>query len=273
MKKYGLLFLVLCLGVTMLSGCDWLTSSMVEIDVLPYESETENETPDQTTDTVSDVDIENLVTDAYCETIYYDVDWIEDTVVADYAVPQINLDSDEIVALNEDIYDTYYGLVEESLFYYEESEHSNYTNRGICYEWAVDGDVLSLMITNLGDPNFYGTYYQALNISVSEQRELTTEEMMEIAGVDREQIKTALGSAYFDDSEWLYADGNVDREDSQYENTVADSNIDSVELYRNADGDIYVIGWVYSNVGADKYEHAVNMTQQTINDLYLAYTA
>ncbi len=288
MKKYGLLFLVLCLGVTMLSGCDLIASKIpdLSLDILDQNADDTVDVTDTATATTTvapvtepttapteavdqpTVDLELLVTDAYYKKIDYYEELNSRDVTLEYAIPQINLDGEAIVAVNEEIMAYYQSIVDDELTAYEEG-YSNICY-SIAYEWTVNDDVLSLLITvklDWAEPMPYRVY----NVSISEARLLSAEEMYEIADLDADTIREMLGSYYFD----MY--GNLSPSDfgdyyyDQLENTLADENVQRAEIYLDENGGACVIGQVYSMAGADYYSYIIAVDGYVPNADYTAY--
>ena len=84
---------------------------------------------------MASIDFENLVSDALSYSGSGEMEGFE------YHIPKINLDDSATVQLNQEIYDALkYERLEADVSEYGYAEHS------ASYEWAVNGDMLSLVI-------------------------------------------------------------------------------------------------------------------------------
>lgn len=93
-----------------------------------------------------------------------------------YAIPVIGLNSEEILNLNKEIYRAQYPLIQEGLTNVTDVERLLNTN----YYWSVNGDLLSLVISN----SYGGPWYEngVYVISIPEQKILAPNEVVSQAG-------------------------------------------------------------------------------------------
>lgn len=200
----------------------------------------------------------------------------EDTSTPDFphkfAIPKINIDSSEIDDLNTQIYDAMYPTIQDEIDKFEENGFWFYNN--ISYEWAVNEDVLSLMIHwDLPAESGAGKW-DIYNISVSGKRIMTKEELLSAYGISeaeyREKVKQALVSEYLDYAMgWYYeSNGADDFFLKQLNNTGADSNIDIAQPFINKDGQLCAVGECYSLAAGNHYPHQVNLETFELSEYY-----
>lgn len=210
------------------------------------------------------------------DTLVEDAFSYEDTSTPDFphtfAIPKINIDSSEIDDLNTQIYDEMYPTIQDEIDGFEENGFWFYDN--ISYEWAVNEDVLSLMIHwDLPAENGAGKW-DIYNISVSGKCIMTKEELLSAYGISeadyREKVKQALVSAYLDYAMGTYYDANGadDFFLKQLDKTGADSNIDAAQPFINEDGQLCMIGERYSLVEGDSYPCLLNLETFELSEYY-----
>ena len=93
---------------------------------------------------------------------------------SNYHIPQIDLPGPNIEAINREIYNDY---IAPSAGYVD----------AVSYEWAVNGDILSLVIFATTEDGALRTY-SAYNVSISQCRLLSDDELYAAAGVDAPEI-------------------------------------------------------------------------------------
>jgi len=183
----------------------------------------------------------DLVEDAY----YYENvrTYGDEQHVEVMSIPVINLDSDAVRDLNKTIYLTFYSQIQEALTQPDQVEkliESTYT-------WNVNGDILSLVIyTRYGGPWHEYTVY---NISISEKRLLSGEEVIAAAGWTHDQYQetvTTILEAQFQETNLDQLDpSNADTAaifDQQLADTISPENVAASMPYLNGDGELCIIG-------------------------------
>lgn len=200
-------------------------------------------------------DTRQLVSDAYSETRSFSLsssDPLKEQMVVSYTIPQINLKGDEIKQINDEIYNNLYDDIQYSLKTIDElGVPTGIRDAG--YNWYVTDDVLSLIVYH--GPIFTsegGERYWVYNISISEKRLLSDEEVYTEAGFTGKEYykraKEALGSCYWE---------GVDRNDNfikQHkadfntflQKTISDENVEASYPYINGDGQLCLLGIKYS---------------------------
>lgn len=226
----------------------------------------------------------DLVTDAYAnDCIYtaniynYETEKSEKTeITCMYRIPRVNLSSSDVEKINSEIYNSLSPIIEDAVAEIDEYGYP-YTSDEVIYDWSVNGDVLSLVIRNSSYPDSSGGYeYMVYNISVSTGNRLSKNELLSVAGVSQENYRDmlwkALGSAYFQGKE-SYIDqvGYDDFFRTQLENTLSEDNIQSCVPYFNEDGQLCIIGAIYSLAAADFYYHEINLGDFVINPAFSEY--
>ena len=186
-----------------------------------------------------------------------------------FAIPQINLDSEEIRSLNEEIYrEIYTNLVEDLLENWDDRQNGG---EEVTYVYYEAGDVLSLVI-EVHPVSWEWTDYYVYNVSVSEGRMLSDDEVIAQSGVEdfRKTVKQAL-ETYFWESYPAQDTFMGDFYNEQLDRTRAQSNINEAVPYLNDDGELCVIAPIYSLAGAAYYLHSVNLEDFEYQSWYSGY--
>ncbi len=222
---------------------------------------------------------QNYVTDAYAkEDTYIDNKYNSVTgkfenvqVVGTFRIPQINLDSADVKRINEEIYNKMHPLAEAGL---SEISFSGYpeTSKEIVYHWAVNKDILSLVVKN----SSYVDTYIVYNISVSTGKELNRSAVIKASGLSQdayyETAKKVLGSNYWKSwdpsDEFFNSQSNVDIFNKALNRTVANENIDQAYPYFNDRGQLCVVVRQYSIAAADFYWQDLNMVDYALSPYY-----
>ena len=209
---------------------------------------------------MASIDFENLVTDAYRESI---TDY-DDTSV--WAIPKIMLDDPDVVKINEEIWaELYDNTVQNTL---ETVLQGGSVGNGISYQWAVNEDILSLCIRC--DPwDWAWTDFYVYNVSVSTGKELSDRKVYQAAGFTssdyRERVKEAAGSSFWsgfpEDPSWMenFDPYYAELFNTQLERTIAQENIDQAIPFLNKDGQLCIVIPVYSIAAADYYWTLLNL--------------
>ena len=201
------------------------------------------------------IDYNNLVTDAYNE----------EFGGRHFSIPQINLNSDAVTTINAEIWDTLYtGVVEDILAWWKTEQYEGYEY--ISYQWAVNDDILSVLIeSHPVDWNWID--YYVYNISLSTGTLLSDEEVVSASkiSVDEyyEQAKQVLGSSFWSnwkrDSANFYSKDFVDFFNQCLQKTLSTSNVDTAMPFFNDKGQLCIVAPMYSMAGADYYLTVLNM--------------
>lgn len=213
----------------------------------------------------TNIDYENLVTDAYADEITGEYG---DCI---FAIPQINIAGGAIEAVNKEIWDELYvGVVEEiqTNLPYVGGEY-------IKYDWAVKGDILSLWIESHPVDWAWWDYY-VYNISVSDRALISKESLLNSYGLGiseyNELVRKALySSAYSSLSVMVDANpdpGTVAFANEILSNTTSDANMAEARPFFDKNGCLCIVGLVYSPAGADAYYHIINLEDFEVSDEY-----
>ena len=162
------------------------------------------------------------------------------------SIPMVNLGSAEILALNQEIYQTYYPEIQNALSHPDEVEILTEST----YIWNVNGDILSLVIHSFyGGPWFQ---YMVYNISVSEQTVLSKHDVISAAGWSneeyQEQLRAVMMQSFLDVNSSAASSSNSDMRaqyDIQQERTLGDDNMEEALPFLNGEGSLCVIGRIY----------------------------
>lgn len=211
---------------------------------------------------LSSIDYNDLVTDVYNYSDSYN-DGYNDYKIS-YKIPKINIDSADVQKINSDIYNKlYHDIVEKELS--NMSYGVSVINLEISYDWAINGDVLSLWTTC--NDSWGGTHYIIYNVSISTGKVVNKNDLLSYVGFSEEQyITTAeqvLGSKFW--SAWDRTNENFQNNNfislfnEALEKTISQENIDQSFPYINDKGELCIIAKVYSLAGADYYWNNLNM--------------
>ena len=176
-------------------------------------------------------------------------------VVYSRVLPQIDLPGPNVEAINEEILRDY-----TTDFY-----TANYAN--IYYEWAVKDDVLSVVIVGSGsmfdggwEEEGYGCdAFSVYNISISKCRLLKDEEVYAAAGMADPEVQVLNAIVHYG-ARWKGRNeggkqlffGNPDNSNEirAIEETISHENFLQAKPYFDKDGNLNVMGYVVTNIGA-----------------------
>lgn len=125
--------------------------------------------------------------------VYTDPDNSAYTEPIEYHVPQLLRDGEPLQAVNDRLWQELY---EEDLAVYGSlGQEEFYTGTmSMDYDWYVNGDVLSLVVTTYWGPESPFYSYLVYNVSISRGEFLSPEEVLAQAGTTREAYRTALSA-------------------------------------------------------------------------------
>lgn len=209
---------------------------------------------------VSPIDYDNLVTDSYYEAYedeYGSYEW---------HVPKINLKSGDADVANSEIWEYAYVNGVEMNHEAISQDYAFVEYDIIEYDWAVNGDVLSLWL-HTGAMSYAWDDYSVYNFSVSTGEKLSREKLIQDYGItiDRynELAEQALGSAFW--SNWTRDNENfkqasfIEWYNQALEDTISKANVNESFPYINGNGQLCMIAKIYSIAGADYYLHDLNL--------------
>lgn len=185
-----------------------------------------------------------------------------------YEIPQINLNSADIDAVNEKIRNDYTAYIHDC----SDADYDEYpTYCQVDCDYVVKGDILSLVIEGWfaeSDSSSFSVY----NISLSKRSPVTDEMLIEAVGMTeseyRTHVKHALGSEFWKVCGFL-SDANPGdysleewlQWDEMLQNTIGDRNIDAAKPYFGENGDVYVSGDIYIPAGGGMMTVIVNLNE------------
>ena len=211
------------------------------------------------------IDYNNLVTEAYTETY---TDKFGNHV---WRIPKIMLSGGDVESINNEIW--------ENLFTGAVSQNHEEIQQGgtfvaydvIDYSWAVNRNILSLVITKNASAA-YGSGYHVYNVDVTTGSELSRDTLLNTYGYSlNEYYKLAeqvLGSQFW--SGWDRANENFQNNsfiswfNDALQKTISQENIDQSFPYINNKGELCIIAKVYSLAGAGCYWDNLNMVKFTL---------
>ncbi len=203
---------------------------------------------------ITPVDPDNPVVEAYSKTKPYTFEGKE--LLYSCSVPEIRCNSDYAKSVNQELVDYYNSTFDSA---------GNWLGANMSYEWHINGDILSLIVY-LFDTE-YTTYLETgwpnrvYNIRMSDGREASTDEILQTAGVSKEdfyaRVREFLGSyfLYFAGSltwEEILEDPQAHAEDihlAHFKVTVGEENLDRAIPYFTENGELHFTGRVYSPIG------------------------
>lgn len=225
----------------------------------------------------------DLVTEAYSNdysytTQLYNQDGTaeETEVTCIFRIPKINLSGTRIEQINTEIYNTYHPIIEASVEEIKQ-EGDPFTSEEVSYRWAVNGNLLSLVIRNSRAPDYGGgDEYLVYNFDISSGEEVFAANVMQTAGLSaeayREKAKQVLGSAFWSNwdtkNENFKNQGFVDFFNEQFRKTISEGNLAESQPYINEKGEICLIAKVHSMAGGDYYWQDLNMIDFELSPNY-----
>lgn len=173
-------------------------------------------------------------------------------------VPVINLPGDGIALVNKAIWNDVYASVlgEYGAMNAVEEGYTPMPSL-VDYTWAVNGDVLSLIVFR----SYEETYmrYDVYNVSLTQGRHITNDELLSVLGVTDsfyDRVRTVMSNAFEEGSVWAPED---EMKASQRAFNNSDENIHAVRPYLDANGDLCIIGRVAALAGAGEYAHELTV--------------
>ena len=192
-----------------------------------------------------------------------------------FHIPEINLKSQEVAAINEEIWKNLYdgvvvGVTEDwNQWHNTGSEH-------ITYNWYVNKNILSLVIESHPYDYAWRDYY-VYNIDIRTGREISSSELLDVYEISPDAYnklaEQVLGSKFWTDSSWCINDQYIQygQFTEALRNTISSDNIAKAIPYINGQGELCIIAKVYSLAGAGSYWWDLNMVDYTFIPDYLEY--
>lgn len=200
------------------------------------------------------VDPAYLVTDAYNENLYG----------REVAIPKINISSDTVKNINDEIWQEIYVDTVEIC------KESWAMNPGLAdyikYKWDLNGDTVSLVIESKPEDWAWWDFY-VYNVSVSSGEVVSNEDIVSQAGFTwedyQQKIRDAAGSyfasGFANGGDTLKQSWFIEAYNNAIDSTLSQDNIDLARPYINSDGQLCVIVPVYSVAGANYYYRDLNL--------------
>lgn len=221
------------------------------------------------------LDLDNLVTDAYVRDCTSMIDGGYG-MTGMYRIPQINMAYGDVEKINSEIYDTFYPIIEDSISAMQEYGYPSRSGE-VEYRWAVNGDILSLVISNFGHPTMTGNYYFTIyNISISTGLLVSDAEVISQAGFSpedyKQRVKEVLGSRFW--GSWDPTNENFEQAsfveffNDALRKTLSDDNIAKAQPYINEKGQLCITASIYALAGGETYNDDLNMIDFEFLDYY-----
>lgn len=202
------------------------------------------------------IDLKNLVTDAYT---YSTTDEYGNEY--HYKIPKINLGYENIINVNEEIFNKYYAIANEQVSF------------EVDYEWMVNKEVLSLIVHDSWDGG--NIHYKIYNLSILTGERIADNEIIAKKMTKSEYLtntKKALCSTFwneYNDAISQFEDtGLLSFANEQLQKTIAKENIKDCTPYLGKNGNLYIRGRIFALAGADSYEHLIDLNDYEIPSNY-----
>lgn len=176
-----------------------------------------------------------------------------------YHIPHINLSRGKADAINQEIYDELYALLDEQVYQQlEEMPDAEPSLNRMLYAWGRAQDVISINV--LTSPYYHYPEYRIYNVSMSTGQALSDEELLSIMSMTdetfRETVKQVLTDHMNDWRSELPSESEYITEEmitNVVNQTIADENVAEARPYLNANGELCFVVRVYSIAGAGSY--------------------
>lgn len=209
---------------------------------------------------MASIDFEHLVTDAFRETL---IDRDASMEPSEWAIPKILLDDPAVAEINREVWEELYEKAAQPNI--ESSAEGYPTGRGISYQWAVSGDILSVWIESHPYPYAWTDYY-IYNVSIMTGKRLSDEEVYSTVDYTtseyQERVKQAASSRFQEGAgsitDWS-GDPMEDIYKAQLKNTVSEENVQDAKPFFNQQGHLCVAIPIYSMAGADFYWQTLDL--------------
>ncbi|MCD7846114.1 MAG: hypothetical protein LUG57_09785 [Oscillospiraceae bacterium] len=212
--------------------------------------------------------VSNLVTTAYTAS-FDDLDYTREITgdyTYEYYIPQINLESEAIDDINDEIWNLLFKGFMQEVEDCVAGNTSIYITQ-IDYEWFVNGNILSLVICVMWD--WGGNDYYVYNIDINSARVASDDEVYSYCELTQDQYRELVYEALYNYYCERYKDASeIDGYDEKLLLTISDENIDLSVPFLNEEGQLCIIGRIYALAGAEYYDHIIVLDESDINEKY-----
>lgn len=209
------------------------------------------------------VDLDNLVTDAFCDyTISYD------RSANNYRIPMINLFGEAAQQTNSRIYDDLYHGVYEQI----EKTSGDCGASGITYMWAHCNNIVSILAKWMPeDYTGHGPiYFVTYNASAHNGGLLSLEEVVAAYDLTEEEFH-ALAKQKIE-ARFIQENGSKEEYSGYYEEsysdyleyTLSDENVRAVMPFIDMSGDLCIVAEIYSVMVEARYNVLINLTGNNV---------
>ena len=227
--------------------------------ITPATEETLPIQPTETTAPTIEIDLNNLVTDAYSDALFD-----ANGCACCYHIPQFNLPGNSAKQLNEKIYKQCYDILLEDVYSFIGNDGWSPFFLEMSYLAGHKGNYASVIVGCSSDVSYWE--YYIYTVSAATGREATMDELLAEFGMDREAYYDLVEkrlNQYWD--EWIAEaeSNNPSIADDTFvkeciSRTLTDANIQKTIPYINPNGGLSFIAEIYSMAGADSYDHLIN---------------
>lgn len=184
-----------------------------------------------------------------------------------FEIPQINIDSDYVTTVNKEIWDTLYtGVAEECITFWEQAGVD--FGQFVSYEWHIRDNILSVLIES--HPLEWLWDYYVYNIDISTGASVSASELLSVCGISeseyKELVRQALYSVNFEGFKQGYNNAKNESNEKQMSfvnetlaQTISDENVAEAIPYIGNEGQLSIVGKVYSLAEATYYYHVINI--------------
>lgn len=214
---------------------------------------------------IDSIEQQDLVTEAYTET------YTDEFGTYVWRIPEIMLSGDDVESINNEIWETLFtgAIIRNHEGIQKGSTFVAYDV--IDYSWAVNGNILSLVITT-SDPSTSWTDFYVYNVDITTGSEISRDTLLSTYGYSLDDYyklaEQALGSQFWSgwdrDNENFQNNSFVSWFNDALQKTISQENIDQSFPYINSKGELCIIAKVYSLAGADYYWNNLNISNFTL---------
>lgn len=215
---------------------------------------------------------EDLVRDFYTFVRSDVVPGIEDWENDEYHIPEIVLSSPDVADINQEVQDIYLADAKTRAAN-PDADYGDWEWAKVTYQWAVNGDILSLVVKGQSEYSDY-VEYRVYNVSVSGGNRLSNAQVVEAAGWSQTDysraVREALLSKYWDVSGLMLEQG-ADSEMISELKTLFDLTIsfcEEAKPFLGETGDLMIAGQYGVPAGGGVVSCLINLENYELSPYY-----
>ena len=192
-----------------------------------------------------------------------------------FEIPQINLESEGINEINQEITSKYSSLIHDCA----QSDPYDYPSySSVKCEYSVSGDILSLVI-KAPSSDCDVVDYDVYNISIKDKCAVNKDVVIAEAGMPvdeyRNHVKYVLGSEFWDN--YVFLNGVATEKlsleylftmDQMLQDTISPTNIDAARPFIASNGSLCVVGRLFFVAGGGEFDGIYNLEDYEISPYY-----